>query len=270
MTTTTTSLGRLLSPEAVRLGRLVLDISEPAQDFYEAKFLPPPELKQEFLKFSEVLSQSQGSKLYGDLTSILTAKTTSQQTSASLVESLKCVTRQLVNSGDYFRSLCRVPRARQFMERAIRQKLPVFLVTGIEAVADSTVVQTGGRQSEAAVDVKLPIAEAAATAGVSIPVLGDLMDPAAGMSQNQQVDAGNKLYAPGERIYRVQYRKVEFSFFTRSKVDNSWLENGNRWKAYVGMRGTDGDAEDDGIEATLSEAQEAGIQGEEVALEAGI
>ncbi|PMD67503.1 uncharacterized protein K444DRAFT_606440 [Hyaloscypha bicolor E] len=259
MTTTSASLGRLLPLEAVDLGRLVLDISEPAQDFYEAKSLPPPELKQEVLNFSEVLGQSQGFKLHGDLTSILTAKATSQRTSTSLVKSLKCVTRQLVNSGDYFRTLCRVPKARDFLERAIRQKLPVFLVTGIEAVIDSTVVQTGGHQREVAVDVTVPVAAAAAAAGAPIPVLGDLIDPGAGRSQNRQVDAGNELYAPGEQIYRVQYRKIEFSFFSRRKVDNAWLENGNRWKAYVGLRGTDGDAEDDGIEATLSEVQEAGI-----------
>lgn len=57
--------------DAVDLGRLVLSIQGPQQDFYEPKSLPKQVSVQRLENFSELLNQVKGFKLHGFLSATL-------------------------------------------------------------------------------------------------------------------------------------------------------------------------------------------------------
>ncbi|RYP07230.1 hypothetical protein DL765_009220 [Monosporascus sp. GIB2] len=256
MPTTSVVLDHILPPDAVDLGRMVLSVKDPLQAFYQPKSLPRDISHQRLEKFSEVLRLVDGSELHGFLTCAFKTAFTKQQESTAHVESATCITRQLRNSDSYFRELCRLAAARNWLERALRGNRSVYLVVGIKTLTDATVVQTGGRLRETSVNVQVPIEAAMAAAGVPLPGLGDVANPGGGSTRTRRVDVEGRFFAPGEHIYAVQYRKVKLSRFSSRNVDKSWLKEGNRWKAYVGLRGAGADGEDDGVEANLSDIQE--------------
>jgi hypothetical protein len=222
-------------------------------------------LDQRLEEFSEVLRHVEGSRLHSFLTAAFNATFETQKESAVRTESSTCITRQVQNSDDYFHKLCQLAPARHWLERSLHQNKTVFLVVGIKTLTDATVRQIESRLRKTSVDFKVPVAAAVAAAGIPLPGLGDLADPGGGRSKTQNVDAEGGFFAPGEQVYAVQYRKVEFGIFSRRHVDNSWLESGNRWKVYVGSRGSETEGENDCIEASLSDIQQsqlAGVEGD--------
>jgi hypothetical protein len=61
--------------------------------------------------------------------------------------------------------------------------------------------------------------------------------------------------ASDELIIAVQYRKVQFKWFSSRKIDSAFLEMGcNRWKVFlISARADLDDGEDDVVEADLQE-----------------
>lgn len=56
--------------------------------------------------------------------------------------------------------------------------------------------------------------------------------------------------APGERIVKVEYRKLRFRTFRSSDVDSAFLESRSRWKTYAASRDAAGP---DAVEVDLEE-----------------
>lgn len=256
MLPTAVILNHLLPVGAVDLGRLVLNVWEPSQDFYQPKLLERNILVQRIERFTDVLSQIKDSRLHGSLTAAFSTVFSTRKHSSTSISSSTCITRQLQNSNDYFLELCQLAKARAWMESAVRRNLSVFLVVGVKTLTDADIKQKEERLRERSVDVEVPVmtvaSAAMAGAGMVLP-LGDSLDPSLGKSRTRTFDTKSEYTAPGEHIYAVQYRKVRFRRFTSCKVDHSSLESGNRWKVYVGSRGSETGGDNDGIEASLSD-----------------
>ncbi|ROV90433.1 hypothetical protein VSDG_08454 [Cytospora chrysosperma] len=252
----------LLPIEAVDLGRLVLDVREPSHDFYQAKALDRNILVQQLESFSDVLRHMKGSRLQGSLTAALSTRFKTEKHTSALIESSRCITRQLENSTDYFQELCRLAPARAWLERAAKKNLDVFLVVGIKTLTDAAITHREGRLCNRSVGVQVPVMAAASVAtaalGAILP-LSDSVDPSISKCRIQSLETETGFNALGEQVYAVQYRKVQFSMFTRQKVDRSWLRSGNRWKLYIGSRGTMGVVTDGWLEANLSDVDKEQI-----------
>jgi hypothetical protein len=82
--------------------------------------------------------------------------------------------------------------------------------------------------------------------------------------QGQRLRA-DEAFLPGERIYALCYRRVNFSFsplgdraaMARLQKDNSWILSSK-------FRGDDDDENDEGLEVELGESDEAGEEGFEM------
>ncbi|PLB48392.1 hypothetical protein P170DRAFT_438047 [Aspergillus steynii IBT 23096] len=258
-----------LPTDAVSLGRLVQNPQDPSQDYYEPPTPPTDVSTQRLEKFNELLTKTRDTRLHAFLTTIISSSTSFSNEQTTQIDSALCITRQLHNSSDYFRDLCLVPRARRWLEYAITRKFKVYLVVGLKTVTDATVTLREGRSREVAAEAQVPVGAAAASVGVMLP---GVVDPGFGVSNARGTASEVGFFAPGEQVYAVQYRRVEFARFSGRKIETSWLESGNRWELYIGSRGAREEGEDrevNGMEVTLGEdtgEEILGGHGEVVAL----
>ncbi|KAF2469218.1 uncharacterized protein BDR25DRAFT_394543 [Lindgomyces ingoldianus] len=239
-------LNHLLPLNALGLGYLTLYPQDPAQDSY----LPDPDsfsdsdvITQHLENFSHILDRTTISRFHAFLSSAIRSAYSNKNVSEIDIASALCVTRQLRNTEGIFRKICQLPSARRWLERAIRRRQHVYLVVGLKTLTDARISQGKSRAIEAEAEVKVPTTLAAAASGVVLP-LGDLLDVSAGLSHQKQDNEKISFVAPGEQIFAVQYRKIEFARFSGRDIDKASLELGNTWKIYVEARGGEEEAEE--------------------------
>lgn len=234
-------LSQLLPLNTVGLGHLTLYPQDPAQDSYRPEagsFSDDDVITQRLENFSHILDRTTGSRLHAYLSSAIHSTFSKNNVSGIDISSALYVTRQLRNSEDVFQKICTLPTARRWLERALRRRQKVYLVVGIKTLTDARIQQGKSRALEAEASVEIPTALAAAAGGVVLP-LGDLLDVGAGLSRQKQDDEKISFVAPGEQIFAVQYRKIEFARFSGRDIDKASLELGNSWKVYVEARGSE-------------------------------
>ncbi|EMD64885.1 hypothetical protein GGP41_002857 [Bipolaris sorokiniana] len=232
-------LNQLLPLNTVGLGYLALYPKDPAHDSYRPEansFSDDDVITQRLENFSHILNRTTGSRLHAFLSSAIHSTFSNRNVFGIDISSVLCVTRQLRNSEDIFQKICALSSARRWLERALRKRQKVYLVVGIKTLTDAHVIQGKSRALEADASVEIPTALAAAAGGVVLP-LGDFLDVGAGLSGQKQDDEKVSFVAPGEQIFAVQYRKIEFARFLGRDIDKASLELGNSWKVYVEARG---------------------------------
>ncbi|KAB2569981.1 hypothetical protein DBV05_g11365 [Lasiodiplodia theobromae] len=253
-------LSHLLPGNAVELGRLVLSVHYPEQDFYQS----PPDstaldptniLTQHLHDFQQTLEQTASTGFKAYLSTLLSGgRSTSTGTKISLATA-SCTTRQLLNSSAHLDRLCATRPARFWLERALRRAQDVFLVTGIKTVVDAAVTDEASRGAELQGKVQAPLSMAAAGAGVPLPIDG-MLDVGVEASRARTEANSASFTAPGEQIFAVQYRKLRFARFKRKEVDDARLEEGNRWKMYLGGRGEEEDEDEQIVGVEVGEELE--------------
>lgn len=246
MPNATLILSHLLPLDAIGLGYLALYPQDPVQDSYRPEadsFSNDDVITQRLENFSHILDRTTGSRLHAFLSSAIHSTFSNKNVSGIDISSALCVTRQLRNSEDIFQKICGLSSARRWLERALRRRQKVYLVVGIKTLTDAHVKQRKSRALEAEASVEIPTALAAAAGGVVLP-LGDFLDVGAGLSGQKQDDEKVSFVAPGEQIFAVQYRKIEFARFSGRDIDKASLELVNSWKVYVEARGREEAAEE--------------------------
>lgn len=228
----------LLAQNAAGLGRFVLNIEYPEQDFYSpssAKITEENASSVELETFRETLTRTEGSKFHTFLTKLFSTIYSTREESTTEIESAVCKTYQLLNSGEFFRNECGVDAARKWLERAIKRRRDVYLTVGIKTLTNTHISVGQRRSTGLGGDVELPITQPAPTG---------IMDSGVGGIRSKQTGQATNFMAPGEHVYAVQYRKIEFSWFSSRSIEKASLEHGNRWKIYLGGRGDEEDEED--------------------------
>ncbi|KAI5781914.1 hypothetical protein EDC01DRAFT_775024 [Geopyxis carbonaria] len=232
-TTTWLTSPALLPLGAVELGRLVLSPVDPSQDYYAAVPALRPTaddiLLQHLEKFSEVLVQSRGSRFSSFLSKLATSSFSARTGSTVSIESVLCKSYMLLNSGRYFTDvLCRTPDARQWLEAAVGRQKSVYLVTGVKTLMDASVSADFQAARKMGVDVSLPLTQLLPGA---FPL--DFLDVGAGVAGESKMRYRRSVEVPAEQIYAVQFRKVEFAWFSSRSLDKASLSDKNRWKVYL-------------------------------------
>ncbi|KAK6513474.1 hypothetical protein TWF281_005098 [Arthrobotrys megalospora] len=77
-----------------------------------------------------------------------------------------------------------------------------------------------------------------------------VLDVGGGVSKVEEHEVRTSFLAPGEMIYAVQYRKVEFSWFLSRDIDKATLRN-SRWVLNIGVRSVEAVEEPDVVDAYL-------------------
>jgi len=254
-------LNHLLSKDAIELGRFVVNPKYPEQESKQPATVPDG-LKQTLTNFAASVEGGTATSFKFILLKLRSLFKIASDHSSSL-DTQTFINHQLKNSDTFFRLACKETEVRNFLESQARRRFGhVFLVCGFKTITDGHVENSRDQHSTVSGEATMSAQVASTIAGVPLPIPPELdvdLVTVEGERSNQRREAV-KYDAPGEQIFAVQYRKVNFSWFSTGKVDGAYLESGNRWRLY-GARGDDGS---DGIEATLpdgvapSELLEAG------------
>jgi hypothetical protein len=250
---------RLLACDAVKLGRLVLDVRSPEQEFFDSGSLPgdpaitPADIliKHQY-NFNDLLQRTSGSRFNSTLTRFLAASHANRQEQSAHISAIRNTTYQLQNSTDIFERICSSDQARRWLERALIRDRKVFMVVGMETLLDATLSTQHSASRSVGAEITAPaeILAAATTAGIPLPY-SELLDVGAGAEIARGTKSASSLFAAGEQVYAVQYRKLEFSWFSSRKLENASLEVGNRWKVYW-LRTAEEEDEDDVVRVDLA------------------
>ena len=234
-------LSNLLPIDAVKLGWLVTSIHDPSQDYFQpdGAFINSAEISvQQLLDFQQTVEESNDRNFTATLTALLSAGRVRQSSTKASVASSICTIHQLQNSSEYLQRVCAARASRAFLERAVRRSQDLFLVTGTKTVVDSTVSNEVSNGVSVQGRAQAPLTLGATAFGIPMPIDG-MLDVGMEGNRSRAEMSGVSYTAPGEQIFAVQYRKLRFARFSRAKIDDAKLEEGNRWKMYVGGRGED-------------------------------
>lgn len=245
----------LLPLKSVRLGRFVLNIESPQQDFRDPPIAPPETTITPQHNFKEIQTSARASNLRVRLTQLLSASYGDQYSGHLDLSAAHARTYLLCNSRSWFSDACGVVEIREWLESAIEDGYDVYLVAGFHTVTDGHFAAgvVSSETSGGGVAVQIGALAGGITAAPAVVDLTTGIDSTwqAGTKHRRTFDA------PGEQIYAVQYRKVQFKWYSSRKIDNGFLEQNNRWKLYWALRGDD-DGEDDVVEANL--ADDSGLE----------
>lgn len=222
----------LLPLNSVQLGRLVLNARSPHQDFLDPASgqQQPESLVRPQENFEDILTLSRSSRLRSRLTALLAISYEHQHVASARLTAARATTYQLLNSTAWFDTACAVPETREWLTRALARARPIYLVVGYHTLTDARATER-------------VVARATADGGARVSgaaVLGATTPAALSCLLTSKVDRGRcvkyshsrSFDAPGEQIYAIQYRKVESKWFASRRIDNSSLEQDNRWKVY--------------------------------------
>ena len=193
----------LLPQNSVALGRLVINTRAPWEDFcphvmtvedQDILIVSQPRIR-------EMVESARGTELYERLSerfSFLLSE------GASVFRSTLERTHFLLNSGNWFESICADAGVRPWLEKTITYGWSVYMAVGIHTVQESAIAELGDRLQQ---------------------------------MQLRTEDGTTRSVASGEQIIAVQYRKVQYNWYSGQKVDSAFLEvNCNQWEVYASIR----------------------------------
>lgn len=261
--------------DSIELGRLVLDVKYPNHDFCQprvpldyghetpktatsAGFLfgagPSAVSTQRFENFHEAIEGASDRRLHASLLNVLSFSPSNPKNTSATVTGPLCTIHELRDSTAYFAAACCEPRVRSWLEAQSRRPLQsVYLVCGLKTVTDANVELAMSRGSEADFTVGVSGSQIATAAGMPVPLPSALgLDVEAGLHLRKDFREKSSYNATGEQVFAVQYRKVSFAWFSRSKVDRSYLERGNHWQSTMNSRAVF-EGEEDSVDAELGD-----------------
>lgn len=255
----------LLPFNSVQLGRLVFNAKNPQQEFLDPLGTTPgpEETTVRFQDdFEEVLSRDRNSKFRSRITALLSISYESRDGSAINLKATRATTYQLLNSGKWFKNACALHKTRLWFEEGITTTRSVYLVVGFRTVTDTRITEksTNGGTTQGAVH-----ASGASLIGAGSAHVANLLDSTASTVQDVNYSRVSSFSAPGEQIYAIQYRKVEFKWLSSRNIDKASLERDNRWMVcWAGdeIRGND-DPRDDREDSEEDDEEDVGDEDEE-------
>ncbi|KAF3077799.1 hypothetical protein TWF102_004638 [Orbilia oligospora] len=211
----------LIPTNAVKLGRLVTNRKSPAEEFYDSSFLPDIISEDNIIttsrnNFQEVLRSTLGTSTYSNLTAIIGSNYNLKTQEYVLLEN---------------------PGLRKWLLRMIgKRRNNIYMIVGLRTITNANISCGSFKLKDTGGEISAPISIALPAAlGVPIPIISDVLDVGVGKSRIEEHEVQTRFQTPGEMIYAVEYRKLEFSWFSSRKVDKATLGN-SRWMFNTGLR----------------------------------
>jgi hypothetical protein len=231
----------LLPSKSVELGRLVLNVHHPQQDFFEPSSITESQITVGVQQnFAEILNGAKSTKLRSFLTRLIMASYSNRDSNCIQLSAFRATTYQLINSGDWFDKVCGDPETRKWLERAIERGQDVYLVVGYHTLLNAQFSQRNESALQGSGQAQISVG-ALAGEGADDALANGILDAGLSGARHESHTHQRCFTAPGEQIYAVQYRKVDFKWFSSRSVDNAFLESNNRWKIFWEVRGKQND-----------------------------
>lgn len=222
----------LLPLNSVQLGRLVLNAKNPQQDFLDPQSgqLQPESIVRPQENFEDILTLSRSSRLRSRLTALLAISYENRDVKSASLTATRATTYQLLNSGAWFENACAIPETRQWLKRAIDRSSPIYLVVGYHTLTNARATERV--TSRGTTDGGARISGSSVFGATTPASLSYLLTSKVDRNRRINYTHSRSFDAPGEQIYAIQYRKVEFKWYSSRRIDNTSLEQDNRWKVY--------------------------------------
>lgn len=248
--------------ESIKLGRLVLNLDEPHQDYWDpACDLEPEVLKRPQLRYLDVQNNAASASFTAELTSLVSISRSSQNVRLAAVTTEQSTIYQLANSGRWFRASLKDEETRKWIEEVVRTGDDIYVVVGYQTMIDAKALGDAARLKDFHARVQLPALDVAAVAAGSVIPVNDVADPALDIHRRHDDGVRKQFVAAGEQVYAVQYRKIWFKWYSSRDLDRAALEKGNRWKVHGTVRGQEVGT-NDVIDAVTSDEEDS--DGEEI------
>ena len=252
---------------SVQLGRFVLNVDEPHSDYQDpSSDVISSTITNPHTGYNRVQRDASGGGLAATLTRLVSASRRKHNSGFTQVASEQVLTYQLNNSGLWFKRAIADKDLRQWIIEAIQNGDDVYMIVGYYTMLNARVFEGGNTLSESSLQLEVPVTASLAAGGVTLPIGSD-MDPSFGADRRQDQQVQTKFVAPGEQICAVQYRKLQFKWYSSRDLDKASLAE-NRWQVFLGMRGQEPEI-NDVLEADLQEKLELDSQRENESSEDG-
>ncbi|KAK4085585.1 uncharacterized protein Triagg1_575 [Trichoderma aggressivum f. europaeum] len=232
-----------ISVENARLGRLVLNIRHPHQDYYDPSSSTAASSVTKIKSYENFRDGLNSTSLVAKLAAFLNAGFTYKHKGTKDISAVDVTTTSLHNSGTWFEEACVDAKARQWMERAIKRGRSIYLIVGHCVLTDAQSNFTQCKDFTTSANPLIP--------ALSVP--GSLVDIRAEASQQNIYNEKLSVHFPGQVVCAVQYRKLVFSWFSCKTLGNAQLEPDNRWIVGAAFRGEDGVGEKYVLEVALND-----------------
>jgi hypothetical protein len=240
---------------SVRLGRFVINIDDPQQDYLDPVCDQVAEvIIKHHLEYNELQQTATDNNFTSVLTRLVSASRSKRSKLLTEVTTDQATTYQLGNSGLWFKNAVKLQPTRKWIEQAIDQGDDVYVVVGYHTLLDARIVESATMVSGFRAQLEVPVTASLGATGVVIP-MGNIADPEISGHQQRCQGAQKQFVATGEQIFAVQYRKVRFNWLSSRDLDRAILEKENRWKVYWDIRGQEGGTSDV-LEADLQDELE--------------
>ncbi|KAI0893978.1 hypothetical protein F4806DRAFT_473466 [Annulohypoxylon nitens] len=252
----------LLPTSAVSLGRLVGDTTNPCDDFLDTSLsterpdgidVTSTEINGDDFRYDSFTGR--GWNFLATLTAVLGSTLSVKKEEVVNISAVSLTTRRLSNVVNYFDQACETSSVREWLERRWRVRRKAYIAVGVMTLRDAHISLYRNHALDIRQSATLPgsIVILAATQG-AVPTLGGLegvLDSEAAASRHSSKRAESSFTFPGENIFAVQYRKVDFSWFRKPSPKTITLKSRSEWKAYLGSRG-----EESGVENGQEDSSE--------------
>lgn len=262
-----TKLIELLSQQAlpletVGLGRLVNHPKEPWQDFCPYSLIVPgPEDVSDsiFNRIIDTSSLEKSTDIAAKLSELLSFIFNRRKQTASQLNTDHAIVRRLLNSSEFFDTLCGAKQIRDWLQRNNRERKEVYMVVGMIIVRNAEINRESKDLSQAGASLQVPVTALVSSGGTIAAPLGiaGAADPKVAVNVASKSEGNLSFEAPGDRIVGVQYRKVRFHYHSSGSIKDldAFLRPNSRWEHHFSKSriagGTRQSATDDIIEVEL-------------------
>jgi hypothetical protein len=227
-----------LDLDEIALGSLVPDPKNPGMDYFPIKkweFLPDDVSVHHVENLQQLLAKEKHRGIYGKLTQAFSVNITTQTDSKVVLIAPKSTVYYIKHPNNHFTGLCKDGATKAWMERTVKHK-SIFLVVGFITVTAANVGYEHNSLGNYGGSADVPVTPIV-THGASmvLPIGGDVLDSGVEVSRGSHAKTASSFIASGERVIGIQYRKVDFQWFSHRNVNNATLKD-NQWRMLLGVR----------------------------------
>ncbi|KAF2465629.1 uncharacterized protein BDR25DRAFT_85624 [Lindgomyces ingoldianus] len=236
---------------AVSLGRFVISLDDPHQDFHNPTSNASPNFTEKLqTQYNSINHSAKHQNVASQLTTFLSSSFSKRLKASIRITADQAKTYYLTNAGQWFRDAIKAQDTRDWIDRTIDEGEEIYVVVAYHTLVNARIIEQLGGQTSAGGNLAIPVSAALTASGVVVPF--NVGDPELSGFCGRIEDEQKQFMAPGEQIYAVQYRKVRWSWFARNKVDKMTLSKKAWWERYDLPRKLLGES-DDSIEVELED-----------------
>jgi hypothetical protein len=249
-----------LSSEEVKLGNLIPNIKDPELDSQECPW--PLVLNQDYTikpisDFYSFFKAEKDVKLSAFFTKLLQASGEKESANHSKLLSGHGNIHTLKQPKSFFRSLCRDPKTRKWLQEQIEEGMDVHLVVGFVTFIDARASDGASAGRSIKGQGVVPVTEAATGAP------GNELDVKFAGEYRVSEVGGRGYLAPGEQIFGLRLKALRFKLFFPKSVSRAGLQKDTSWEMVSDLNRAASSEEAQWVEAFLDddtgESEEDGL-----------